>query len=195
MDTALGWIGQIAAWIGQFFPRWATLHPATAALKVIGWSFRPSRRACRVVVQRSGIVWWWPVVTALNIHPVVRQANNLPTQTIVTTDHKTYIIGCMIVYDVTDIEQLLTNTWDADDTVKDIAATAAHAAAGSYSEEELLTVARSGQLDKEMKSIAHAQLRNYGVRVVKMQLTDLAPCHVLRLMNSEPTDVGKVFGG
>jgi regulator of protease activity HflC (stomatin/prohibitin superfamily) len=169
------------------------LEPSSAALKVVGWSFRKSKRNSRVVFQRQGIVWWWPATTELLVHPVARQANNLPTQTIETTDGKSYAIGCMIVYEISDLERLLVSAFDPDDTIKDIAATAAHSAASPYSVQELREAARSGKLEREMKSEAHASLKDYGVRVLKVQITDLAPCRVIRLMTSEPSDAGKLF--
>ena len=193
MDSAFGWIQQIAAWIGQFFPRWKVLDPANAALKVVGWSFRPSRRACHLVYQREGIVVWWPATTELLVHPVARQANNLPAQTIETTDGKTYAIAGMIVYEVNDLEKLLTTAFDPDDTIKDIAVSCVHRAASGRSQAELKAAAADGGLERAMKEEAVRQLKPYGVRVVKLQLTDCAPCRVFRLMNSEPSDSGK-FG-
>ena len=191
MDSAFGWIQQIASWFGQFFPRWTVLEPTNAALKVIGWSFRPSRRTCRLVYQRSGIVVWWPAVTELMVHPVARQANNLPAQTIETTDGKTYAVAGMIVYEVSDLEKLLTTAFDPDDTIKDIAVSCVHRACTGHTQAELKQAASDGTLERDMRDEAVKQLKPYGVRVVKLQLTDCAPCRVIRLMNSEPSDSGK----
>src|SRR5688572_8554185 len=104
IDSALGWIGQIAEWLGRFFPRWETLNPTFAAVKVVGKSFRYRKYPdVRIVVQRRGIVVWWPVVTNLYQWPVARQANNLQAQTIVTTDGKVFIAAGIIVFEVEDV--------------------------------------------------------------------------------------------
>jgi hypothetical protein len=115
----------------------------------------------------------------------------LPAQTGVTTDDKPYTIAGMIVYEIPNLELLLTTAFDPDDTIKDIAVSCVHKAATGHTWAELKESAMSGDLERLMKSEAHAQLKPYGVKVLKLQLTDLAPCRVLRLMNSEPSDANK----
>src|SRR5688500_6888322 len=101
MESAFSWIGRLAEWFGQFFPRWAVIHPTKAVVKVVGWSFRYRKYpGSRFVVQRSGIVFWWPVTTELCPWPVVEQTDTLPAQTIETTDEKIYIVAGAITYAV-----------------------------------------------------------------------------------------------
>lgn len=191
MDSALGWIGAIAEWCGRFFPRWQVLAPTDAAVKVVGLSLRKKHRAeehPRIVTQRKGIVVWWPAVTDLNVVPVARQANNLQSQAIVTIDGKVFVVAGMIVYEISDVQTLVCGVYDPDDTVRDIALAAIHDACVKYSGDELLEADRSGRLNTSMKKEAVKQLADYGVRVLKMQLTDLSPARVLRLVTTVPTE-------
>ena len=194
MDSALGWIGAIAEWLGKFFPRWVVVEPTHAAVKVIGWSWRKKNRpkgGTRVVGQSSGIAFWWPAVTEVSIVPVARQANNLQVQTITTTDAKTFMVAGMIVYSVHDPVTLVTTVYDPDETVMDIALSCIHDACIQHDAASLQDASHSGKLDREMRAEAVKQLKGYGVTVVKLALTDLAPCRVLRLANSEPVKHSK----
>lgn len=187
IDSALGWIGAIADWVGKFFPRWKVVEPTQAVVKVIGWSWRKrNRTGTRVVGQTSGIAVWWPVVTEVSIVPVARQANNLQVQTITTVDGKTFMVAGMIVYSIHDPVTLVSTVYDPDDTVMDIALSCVHDACIQHDAESLLAASHSGKLDREMRSEAVKQLKGYGVTVVKLALTDLAPCRVIRLASSEP---------
>lgn len=189
LDSALGWVGQIAAWVGRFFPRWQVIHPANAVVKMIGWSVRWWKYPePRIVAQRAGIVLWWPAVTDIYEWPVVRQANNLQAQTIVTTDGKTFIVAGMIVFEVEDVLTLISSVFDPDDSIRDLALAAIHDACIQYDSEGLLTASRNGKLDTAMRQEARARLRPFGVTVTAVRLTDLAPGRVLRLVNSVPTE-------
>lgn len=191
LDSALGWVGKIADWVGRFFPRWEVLHPAVAAVKCVGWSVRWRKYpTVRHVVQRAGIVIWWPLVTEKYEWPVVQQANNLQAQTIVTTDGKTFIVAGMISFEVEDVLVLVTEVYDADDTIRDHALAAVHDACIQFSSDELLAASRNGKLDTAMRQEARARLKPLGVKVLNVRLTDLAPGRVLRLVSSQPTERG-----
>jgi len=43
---------------------------------------------------------------------------------------------------------------------------------------------QKGTLDTKLKNAAQRELSDYGVRVLKLMLTDLAPCRVLKLSQS-----------
>jgi regulator of protease activity HflC (stomatin/prohibitin superfamily) len=189
IDSALGWIGDIVRWCAQFIPRWHVLSPTVAAIKQIGWSFRRKKfPGVRRVVQREGIVFWWPATTELMLWPVARQANNLQSQTIVTTDGKTFIVGGLIVFEIEDVEKAVCETYDTDDTIRDLALAAIHDACIMYSAEELHAANRSGRLNTAMKREAHTRLQPFGVRVLAVRLTDLAPCRVYRLFGDSPLE-------
>jgi regulator of protease activity HflC (stomatin/prohibitin superfamily) len=191
MDGALAWISQIAQWVGQFIPQWRTLEPTQAGIKVVGGRVRWWRKDLPViVVQHDGIVCWWPAVTHITIYPVARQANDLRAQTLVTSDGRTFTVAGMIVYEIKDVVKIVAHTFDPDDTIRDIALTAIHDACIQHSGDSLMAGARSGSLDREMRAEAKKYLEPYGVNVLKLTLTDLAPCRVYRLVNSAPTERG-----
>ena len=184
MDSAFAWLQYLAEWLGRFVPRWHVMEPTQAAVKVVCGR--------KILTQTDGILVWWPAITSVTIYPVARQANDLRAQTIVTADQKSYVVGGMIVYEISDVEAIVCHTFDPDDTIRDVALTAIHDVCIQHSESDLLAYARSGRLDTEMRREARKQLDGYGVRVLRLTLTDLAPCRVYRLVQSQPTEKGMV---
>ncbi len=180
MDSALAWIGQIADWLGRFFPRWIILDPREGGVKYV--------RGKNVVEMGPGIHWYWPLVTTLQTYPTVRQADNLQTQVFTTLDDQTIAVGGLLVYDVSDVVKLLTSCHNAIQTVQDISLTAVHDVCANLSWEELKEKQRKGTLDTALKNAAQKQLGDYGVRVIKCMLTDLAKTRVLKVIQSVNKD-------
>lgn len=174
MNEALAWIGQLIDWVGRFVPRWVILDTTEGAVKYI--------RGSKVVALGAGIHWYWPLVTTWQTYPTARQADDLRSQTIVTMDDKTIIVGGMLVYEVKDIEKLLAHTHNPATTVTDIALTAVHDVCCRHTWEELKAGQRKGTLDTKLKNTAQDALSDYGVKVVKCMLTDLAPTRVIKVM-------------
>lgn len=175
MDSALGWIGQIAGWFGQWIPRWVIVRTTHGAVKFVGGS--------RVVALGPGWHIYWPVRTDFVIYPIVRQALNLANQTMETTDHITIMVGGMLVYEVHDISALVAYTFDPDDTIKDIAAAAIHDVCCSKTWDELKIGQQTGKLDTELRNEMKKGLSKYGVTVLRTTLTELAKCRVLKLIS------------
>jgi regulator of protease activity HflC (stomatin/prohibitin superfamily) len=174
MEGALGWIGQIATWVGQFFPRWVIVPATHAAVKFV--------RGHKVVPLQAGWHVYWPLTTEMLVHAVVRQALVLRPQTLTTTDGKTVAVGLVISYDIDDIEKCLVGVWEPDETIEEIALGIANHAIARKSWGEVQTAHQSGRLDAQLLTAARKALRRYGVRVIQATVTDLAPCRVLKLM-------------
>jgi hypothetical protein len=176
MESALAWIGQIASWIGQFFPRWHVVPTYQAGVKYV--------RGKKVVPFGPGIVFWWPVTTMVRDYPIARQSVNLPTQTLTTSDDHVVAVGLILIYKVDDIVALF-NTWDSDEAIKDIAAGALHDVCSTKTYEELKD---QPTLKRELRQEMRKRLRPLGVRVLQVSLTDRAPAAVLKLIQSAAAD-------
>lgn len=176
IDEAFGWLGRLVEWFGQFFPRWIILDTTEGAVKY--------RRGLAPVVLGPGIHWYWPATTKYTEYPTAFQADRLQSQTIVTTDDKTIIVGGMISYEVADILPLVSKTHSAITTVKNLALTSIHDVCCKMSWEELKGEQRRGTLDTKLRNAAKKLLEPYGVRVIDLVLVDLAPARVLKLMQS-----------
>jgi len=180
MGDALAWIGQIAGWIGQFIPRWVIVDTTHAAVKFV--------RGSNVIPCSAGIHWFWPVTTNMVLHPIARQTSNLKTQTVTTKDKQVRAVGGMIVFEIADIEKILAHTFDPDETIRDITMSAIHDVCCGYTADELHDLQQDGKLERALKAEAKKELDRYGVRVIRMTLTDLAPCRVLKVITSASQD-------
>jgi len=181
VESALAWVGQIAAWLGQWIPRWVILDCTMGGVKFVGGK--------RAVALKPGIHFYWPARTTLQTYPTARQTDNLPSQILVTTDDKTVVISAMIVYQVEDIEMLLAHTYSAEKTIQDIGLSAIRRVCCRMTWADLKAEDQKGTLDTKLKNAAGSGLEDYGVLVLKTMLTDLAPCRVMRLVQSTASDI------
>lgn len=180
MEAALAWVGQIAEWVGKFIPRWEIVDTVHGAIKFV--------RGARVVALGPGIHWYWPVLTEFHVYPIARQAVDLRAQTLVTTDDKVVVVGGLIVYEIEDLEKILAHTYDPDQTIRDITISAIHDVCCAMTWADLKREQQRGTLDTKLRRESQKGLSDYGVRVLKTTLTDLAPCRVLKLVQSMAKD-------
>ena len=180
MDKAFAWIGYIVEWFGHFKPRRDVVPTTHGWIKWVA----PFWGEMRVETGRAGSVWYWPLTTEMLMYPIVRQTTPLPSQVVTTADNRTIAVSGMLVYEVADVEKLVGHTYDADDTVKDVAQSALMDVVGRLSWEQI----RAGQgrtLDTKLRNAAKGELDDYGVHVLKFSLTSLSPCRVSRLIMSQ----------
>lgn len=176
MDTAFAWIGQIASWIGQWVPRWQILDTTEGAIKYV----RGRPKLC----GPGRVHWYWPVTTTWVVYPVARQTDRLETQTMETKDGKNFIVAGTITYSVVDLMALVTTTHSPSATVIELAASAVHDICCDYDWDALQAEQRKGTLKTKLKNEAQKQLADYGVKVIKLQLTNLARARVIKLSQS-----------
>lgn len=176
MNGALEWIGRIAEWLGQLIPRLLILDTTEGAVKFV--------RGSKAIALGPGMHVYWPIVTRLTEFPTARQGDSLRSQTMVTTDDRVIVVEGMIIYEVSDILTLVAGTFSAAQTIKDIALTAVHDVCCQMTWEALKDEQRRGTLDTKLKNAAQKALNPYGVRVEKLMLIELAPCRVLKLIQT-----------
>lgn len=174
MEGALAWVSQIAAWIGQFIPQWEIVDTAHGAVKFV--------RGHKVISLGPGWHLYWPLTTRMTVYPMARQANDLRAQTLVTTDDKTIVVGGLIVFEIDDIEAIVAHTFDPDQTINDISLAVINGVLSDKAWHDLKMAHQDGSLDRELLKQARRELEKYGVKVLRMTLTDLAPCRVFKLM-------------
>lgn len=177
MESALAWVGKIFDWLGAFIPRWVILDTTEGAIKYV--------RGSRIVVCGPGIHWYWPVLTRWSEYPTARQTDRLETQTMESKDCITFIVAGTITWTVDDIAKLVPTTFSPTTTVVELAASAVHDICCEYEYSELQAAQRKGRsLKTALRNEAQSQLTEYGVRVIKIQLTSLARARVLRVCQS-----------
>ena len=170
MDSALGWIGQIAAWVRQFIPKWIVIPTTHGGVKWV--------KGKRLVELKPGIHWYWPVVTILQTYPIVRQSVDLRPQVMVATDGKTFSAGVVVTYTVADLAKLLSTTFDPDEVMSEISLAAIYSVLTKLTLEEL----QPNDISLALTAAIQELVTPYGVQVVRAALTEMSPCRVVKLI-------------
>lgn len=177
---AFEWISALVEWFAKFMPHYVVVRSNMGGVR-----FKGGKNPVPLV---SGVHWYWPWRTEIELFPVKRQADDLRSQTVVTTDDKVVIVSGMVIYAVHDPILFGADTYDGPTTVIEISLTAIHDVVCQMSWDELKTEQRKGTLDTKLKNAAARMLVEYGVTVMKVMLTDLAPGRVLKLIQSTSKD-------
>ena len=186
MDSALAWIGQIAQWIGQWFPRWQTLDMTQGAIKTRGSFFKPG---VEVVACGPGLHWFWPATTRWEEYPTSFQTDNLPSQTVETKDGASVTLGGMIAYRVSDVAKLLTTCASPVMAIRTVALPAIHLVASRMDWEDLKEEQRKTTLNTKLRNAVKKRLEELGIDVESVELTDMTRVRAYRVINSTQNDM------
>src|SRR5262245_20747297 len=109
MEGAFAWLNESFQMLAQFVPRVLVLDANMGAVKFV--------RGAKVVPLKPGLHLYWPLTTNVQSYPTARQADDLRSQSIVTKDGKTALVGGMIVYEVVDVGVLISQTFRPEQTI------------------------------------------------------------------------------
>ncbi len=177
---AFEWLSALVEWFGKWVPNYRIIKATEGGIKFKGGK--------KTIALSPGVHWFWPARSELEILAQLRQADDLRSQTIVTKDDKVITVGGMVIYEVIDMLQFAGHTYDGPTTVKEITLTSIHDVLCGMTWDELKDEQRRGTLATKLKNEAKRQLDDYGVKVLKVMLTDLAPGRVIRLIQSTSVD-------
>lgn len=176
MDAALGWLGDIIRALLLVIPRLLIVRTTHAGVK-----FRYGSNVLELThengIRGTGLHIYWPLVTECEIVPIKRQTTNLDAQYLDTADGRTVGVSGILVYEISDVVALLTKTYDYEDTIRDLALATIKTVVIGRSMEALR--ANSADMDRELTRTLRSELRRFGVRTIRVTLSDIAPCRVL----------------
>lgn len=181
MDTT--WIGELARWIGRFFPRLMLLDCTDIGAFI--------KRGTRVKILKPGLHLYWPIWTTPAYRPANIQTVTLPPLALVTEDGKRVVAGGMIRYefgrDDDSVHNALIDTEDVEAAIVDecLAVFSAHVTSQPF---DKLRLARADTSRSLTGKLTRA-LASYGVNVLRAQLTDLSPCTTLNHVGISPRQV------
>jgi regulator of protease activity HflC (stomatin/prohibitin superfamily) len=110
METALGWLGDVFRFLLSLVPRLLIVRATHRAVK-----FARGKHA-RVLLP--GLHFYWPLVTEVEIVPVIRQTVDLVPQYLTTADGAPVAVSGIVVYEVDDVLRLLTECFDYDAMIR-----------------------------------------------------------------------------
>jgi len=162
------WLSEITRWAVQVFPRMVVIRTTHRGVKFVWGS--------QLVLVDPGICWYWPVVTELELIPVVRQPITTPTQRLVTDDGKRVVAAAVVVYRISDPIKAVGQNWNVDETIEDIAAAAIAVTITKHTYNGVLV-----GINDQLKEACRAELTKYGVSIQSCKLTDFCPASVAAL--------------
>lgn len=171
IETAFGWIGEIASFVGRMLPR----------LLIVKWSHRAVKyvRGSNVVALEPGLHIYWPLVTEIETCAVVLQVLNLPTQLLETADGAPVAASGVVEYTVDDPIQYLAECENAYEAITNVATAAIRRVVNSLPYAQLQ--AGGSDLDRKLTGATQRLLGDFGVHVKKTRLSDFArvrPIHI-----------------
>lgn len=176
IESALGWIGEIARFLGSLVPRLLIVQSSHRAV-----AYRWGRH---VVELGPGPHVYWPLVTPIETCAVVRQVLDLPTQLLETADGRTVVASGVIEYEIANVVAFLAETENGYDSIR-LVATAAVRNLVMDSTREELGAADADVAERLLTSAVQEDLEPYGVRVLRARLSDFAAVRAVHLTGGQ----------
>lgn len=178
MATALGWVGELAQFLGSLIPRLLVVKVDSRCLKYV--------RGSRLVLLDPGLHVYWPLVTELEWCHVVRQVVVHRSHVLETSDGVQVVAAGVTAYRVSDPVRFLAENEDPYSVIDDVAAAAIRQVVVGTPYHILGQALPS--TDVALTRAARSLLRPFGVQVEYTRLTDLARTRSIHLTGSQPPD-------
>ena len=171
--SALSWIGSIIEWFGMFIPR--IIH-----IKAYEEGVMYTRSSYKKIPP--GIHIYLPLWSNYHTYPVKRNTLDLPAQILLTSDNKSVFIEVAVVYSIDDIVKALVETFDLEDTIRDVAQGCVKNIIISSSLKEITEEQKKG--DDKITTELQVELQSYGIKVKKGFITNISNVKVFRLIQN-----------
>ena len=171
MQGALGWIGELVAWLVAWLPHVVLVSKTERAVKFI------RGKTCEI---GPGLHMYWPITTEVEVHAVVRQVLGLGPQTLTTEDDVSIVVDGILVFSIADLHVFKTENFEAEDSLTDLAQAAIRKAIVS----ETFAKVQKARADVDNRLTREAQklLRPFGVEVEYMRIVSFAKAFVLNVI-------------
>jgi regulator of protease activity HflC (stomatin/prohibitin superfamily) len=180
MEAALGWLGDIVQAILMLFPRLLIVRTTHEAVKWVRGSkvvlMKHDNGMIRIFpllvgrVRRTGLHFYWPLVTEHEIVPIKRQTTNLDPQYLETRDGQMVGVSGVFIYEVVDTVALLTECYDYEDTIKDLALASIKKII--VDNDYAVIRQKPHEIDKKLTLQLRNDLKRFGIKTVRFTLSD-----------------------
>lgn len=156
MNSALGWLGDIARWFGQLMPRLYNIRKTHAAVKF---------KHGQAVAVSPGLTIYWPITTDLHVIPVNRRTMELATQSLTAKNGIPIAVGAVVIYRIVDVVAAVSDNFRIRSTIED---TAQSAVFQRCSGKDIDTDTQALELD--MKATCMETLSIHGVEIEAVKI-------------------------
>jgi regulator of protease activity HflC (stomatin/prohibitin superfamily) len=164
----IAWLGNLFKLLGDLFPQREKIPPTHRGIKF--------RNMTESVVLQPGVYWYWPWRTEMHQIVIAQQTFWLDEQEVTTKDNRGVIIRGSVTYRVIDKDSAIikatVETWDVENQVDDeaMAVYCDYVSSQTFKQIQADRAAVNKELTKQVRS----RLNEYGVRVIRAQLTSFA---------------------
>lgn len=134
-------------------------------------------------VINAGFYWKIPLADFIIIEHCAITTIGLPPQSLTTKDGKTVVVKGMIKYNIEDAHTYCLKVWDAQDALVDTACGIIKETVNERSWDEL----REGKIDGLISRRVTSKMKEYGINVSWVTLTDMAEMKSIRLFMERGT--------
>lgn len=185
LAASANWISEAIQWVGKLFPRMTHLECTDIGVMIT--------RGTKIRVLAPGIWWYWPIWTSFYRRPANIQTATLPTQALTTLDGKVVVVGGMVRYFFSRLDdhvrQALVETDDVEGSLEDeaLAIFCDFVTTKNLSEMQ----EKRSETNRSLTGRLTTRLANYGVKVIRAQLTDFSPCFTLNHVGLQKRQVAE----
>lgn len=168
-------------WLTQFIEKITAIFPRIAHIKYTDRGVCFKKGGVKELLP--GIHFYWPIWTEVFVHPVVRQTQQLPAQTLVTKDGISVTVSVTIRFEIEDIISAFGRTYDFVDTIQDISQGEVATLICSKNYQEIIDSKKDENTDIDilLSRIIRRRLKPFGVSLKKAFIAEFSPCYPIRL--------------
>jgi regulator of protease activity HflC (stomatin/prohibitin superfamily) len=167
--TGATWLGEAARYVGRFFPRLRHLECTDIGVCI--------KRGTMVKILEPGLHCFWPIWTSFYCRPANIQTCIVPPKSLTTLDSKVVVAGAMLRYEFQRsekaVQKALIDTNDVEGALVDEATAILCAFVTSKPIDEIRM--ERAKVNRSLTGKLATQLAQYGVEVLRAQLTDFSP--------------------
>ena len=162
MENAFTWLSELWQFVVGLLPHFHR-HELTDICVTITWGRF-------VKVRTPGVFLYWPPITAVYYRPANIQTHISSPLTLLTSDRESISVRAMVRFTIEDAVKAMIDTDDVESAIEDESEAALAEFVTSRTLDELLGARR--KVNTSLTTQVRTQLRRYGVKVDRAQLTD-----------------------
>lgn len=121
---------------------------------------------------KTGWVWFLPFFQQVEVVDTSEETMDLLAQSITTRDRKQVVFSVNVVWQVVDLIAYMTNVQSAELSIEGSARVYCAQKARQWTFDELID--NQETLEKELKSLLHKKIKEWGVKIHEVGITDFA---------------------
>jgi regulator of protease activity HflC (stomatin/prohibitin superfamily) len=183
MGAAFEWLGQLAEWVGRFFPRVVIVCDNMALLAYVRGTRRVVQGKLRADGKRRGrLAVYWPFWTEAYLYSVNEQTLLTNPQNLTTQDRKSVVVQAVLVFSIIDVEKFGAEVYEAEESLGETLGEAIAKVVRGHTLATLLDEAE--RIDAELATAARRATKRFGIEVAKMRVTSLVQTRAISLFSA-----------